>query len=179
LIGLFTLCQYLFGWHLGIDELLFRDSPEAIETSHLGRMAANTAVDFRLLGVALWLLGQKTHRSYWLAQGLSLIVAFISLQAFVGYAYGVKNFYQFGVYTTSMALHTALAFEVLCVGLLYTRPEQGFMQTISSELNGSAIGLSAASGDRPSDDTKCDCRSLNSGLVDSSRSKGKTIRPQL
>jgi len=143
LIGLFTLCQYLFGWHLGIDELLFRDSPEAIETSHLGRMAANTAVNFLLLGVALWLLGQKTHRSYWLAQALSLIVALISLLAFVGYAYGVKNFYQFGVYTTSMALHTALAFEVLCVGLLYTRPDQGFMQTISSELNGSAIGQSS------------------------------------
>ncbi|BAY43952.1 PAS/PAC sensor hybrid histidine kinase [Scytonema sp. HK-05] len=138
-IGLLTLCQYLFGWDLGIDELVFRDSLEAVETSHLGRMGANTAVNFLLSGVALWLLGQKTHRSYWLAQGLSLIVAFISLQALVGYAYGVKNFYQFGVYTTSMALHTALAFGVLCVGVLYTRPEQGFMQTITSELNGGAI----------------------------------------
>ncbi|KAB8319658.1 PAS domain S-box protein [Tolypothrix campylonemoides VB511288] len=139
LIALITLCQYLFGWKLGIDELLFGDSPKAIETSHLGGMEANTAVNFLLLGVALWLLGQKTHRSYWLAQGLSLIVALICLQAFVGYAYGVKNFYQFGVYTTSMALHTALAFGVLCVGVLYTHPDRGFMQTITSELNGGAI----------------------------------------
>ncbi|MBW4634217.1 MAG: PAS domain S-box protein [Iphinoe sp. HA4291-MV1] len=138
-IGLLTLCQYLFGWDLGIDELLFRDSPQAVETSHPGRMGINSAVNFLLSGLALWLMGQKTHRSYWLAQSLSLIVALISLQAFVGYAYGVKNFYRFGVYTTSMALHAALAFGVLCLGVLYTHPDRGFMQTITSELNGGAI----------------------------------------
>ncbi|ARV61933.1 hypothetical protein BZZ01_27895 [Nostocales cyanobacterium HT-58-2] len=137
--GLLTLCQYLLGWNLGIEKLLFAESPQAVATSHPGRMGANTAVNFLLSGVSLWLLGYKTHRSYWLAQGLSLIVALISLQALIGYAYGVKNFYQFGVYTTSMALHTALAFEVLCLGVLYTHPDRGFMQTITSELNGGAI----------------------------------------
>ncbi|NJM71487.1 MAG: PAS domain S-box protein [Scytonema sp. RU_4_4] len=139
LIGLLTLCQYLFGWNLGIDELLFRDSKEAVETFYPGRMGANSAVNFLLSGLALWLLGQKTHRSYWLAQGLSLIVGLISLLAFVGYAYGVKNFYQFGVYTTSMALHAALGFELMCLGVLYTHPDRGFMQTITSTLNGGAI----------------------------------------
>jgi PAS domain S-box-containing protein len=140
LIGFLTLCQYLLGWNLGIDELLYRDSPAAVETFYQGRMGANTATNFLLIGMALWLLAQQTHRSYWLAQGLSLVVAFISWQAFIGYAYRVKNFYQFGVYTTSMALHTALTFGVLCVGVLYNRPERGFMQTIMSELNG---GVSA------------------------------------
>ncbi|WP_246275721.1 PAS domain S-box protein [Brasilonema bromeliae] len=138
-IGLITLCQYLFGWNCGIDELLFRDSPKAVETSHPGRMGANSAVNFLLSGLSLWLLGQKTHRSSWLGQGLSLIVGLISLLTFVGYVYGVKNFYQFGVYTTSMALHTALGFGVLCLGVLYTHPERGFMQTMTSELNGGAI----------------------------------------
>jgi PAS domain S-box-containing protein len=138
-IGLITLCQYLFGWNFGIDELLFRDSKEAVETSHPGRMGANSAVNFLLSGLTLWLLGQKTYPSYWLAQVLSLIVGLISLLAFVGYAYGVKNFYQFGVYTTSMALHTALGFGVLCLGVLYTHPEHGFMETMTSELNGGAI----------------------------------------
>lgn len=136
--ALLTLCQYLLGWNLGIDELLFRDSPEAIDTFYPGRMGINTALNFMLIGVTLWLLGQKTNRSYWLVQGLSLVVALISLQAIVGYAYGVKNFYQFGVYTTSMALHTSLTFELLCLGVLYSRPDCGFMQTITSELTGGA-----------------------------------------
>ncbi|MGH8003074.1 MAG: PAS domain S-box protein [Brasilonema sp.] len=139
ILGLLTFCQYLFGLNLGIDELLFRDSKEAVETFYPGRMGANSAVNFLLSGLALWLLGQKSHRSYWLAQSLSLIVALISLLAFVGYAYGVKNFYQFGAYTTSMALHAALAFEVMCLGVLHTHPDRGFMQTITSTLNGGAI----------------------------------------
>lgn len=143
--GLLTLCQYLFGWNLGVDQFLFPNLLKTVKISHLGRMEANTGVNFLLSGVALWLLGQKNHLSYWLAQGLSLIVALNCLQVFVGYAYGVKNFCQFGVYTTSMALHTALAFEVLCVGVLYTHPERGFMQTIMSELNGGAIGQSPVS----------------------------------
>jgi PAS domain S-box-containing protein len=138
-IGLMSFCQYIFGWDLGIDQFLFRDIPEAVETFHPGRMGANTAINFSLVGTALWLLELKTNRSNWIAQSLSLVVALISLQALIGYAYGVKNFYQFGVYTTSMALHTALTFEMLCLGILYARPESGFMQTITSELNGGAI----------------------------------------
>ncbi|MEC4813402.1 MAG: PAS domain S-box protein [Scytonema sp. PMC 1069.18] len=139
LLGLLTFCQYLFGWNLGIDQFLFRDSLQAVNSFYPGRMAANTAINFLLTGVALWFLERKKNHSYWIAQGLSLVVALISLQVLVGYAYGVKNFYQSGVYTTSMASYTALTFVVLCLGILYTRPDCGFMQTITSELNGGAI----------------------------------------
>ncbi|WP_347566434.1 PAS domain S-box protein [Scytonema sp. UIC 10036] len=139
LIGLLTLCQYILGWNLRIDELLFNDSPDTTDTSHPGRMGANTALNFVLVGGALWLLEQRTNRSDCLAQGLSIVVGLISLQTIVGYIYGVRNFYRLGVYTTSMALHTALTFEVLCVGVLYSRPNTGFMRTITSELNGGAI----------------------------------------
>src|SRR5262245_12713008 len=46
LIGLLTFSQYLFGWDLGIDQLLFRESTEALGTSHPGRMAPTTALGF-------------------------------------------------------------------------------------------------------------------------------------
>ncbi|GAA6615870.1 hypothetical protein NUACC26_016680 [Scytonema sp. NUACC26] len=139
IIGLLTLCQYILGWNSRIDELLFRDSPDASDTSHPGRMGINTALNFVLLGTALWLSGNKTNRSDSWAQGLSVVVGLIALQTIVGYIYGVRNFYHIGVYTTSMALHTALTFVVLCVGVLYIRPNSGFMRTITSELNGGAI----------------------------------------
>ncbi|WP_148662873.1 PAS domain-containing sensor histidine kinase [Scytonema hofmannii] len=138
-IGLLTLCQYILGWNLRIDELLFKDLPNALDTSHPGRMGVNTALNFVLSGVALWLLGQRTNRSDYLSQGSSIVVALISLQTIIGYIYGVRNFYHLGVYTTSMALHTALTFVALCVGVLYIRPNTGFMRTITSELNGGAI----------------------------------------
>jgi hypothetical protein len=45
-ISLFTLLQDIFGWDLGIDGLLFMESPGAIETAVPGRMAPSTALNF-------------------------------------------------------------------------------------------------------------------------------------
>jgi hypothetical protein len=53
MIACLTICEYLFWWNLGIDELLFSDSV-ALATSYPGRMGINTAVNFSLTGVALW-----------------------------------------------------------------------------------------------------------------------------
>lgn len=135
-----TLSQYVFGWNLGIDELLLRDSPNALMTSHPGRMGLNTAVNFLLIGRALELVGEpKTRRSYWYAQIFALIAALICLQAIIGYVYGVDILYGFPPYSTSMALHTALTFTALCVGVLWTHPNEGLMQIVTSETYGGLL----------------------------------------
>jgi len=139
-IAALTLSQDLFGWNLGIDELLLRDSPNALMTSHPGRMGLNTAVNFLLIGRALELVGEpKTRRSYWYAQIFALIAALMSLQAIIGYVYGVDILYGFPPYSTSMALHTALAFTVLCVGVLWTHPDEGLMRIVTSETYGGLL----------------------------------------
>ncbi|GET41025.1 PAS domain S-box protein [Microseira wollei] len=144
-LAILTLSQYLFGWNLGIDELLFRDSPLSPATLQPGRMGLNTAINFSLVGGALWLLhkgesesGQKDNLIL-LAQGLSLVAILIALQAIVGYAYKVEVFYQLSAYSTSMALHTAVTFLVLGVGVLFARPQRGLMKTIVSDLNGGIV----------------------------------------
>jgi len=138
IIGLLTLSEYVFDCNLGIDQLLFQDSPHSLATTFPGRMGANTALSFLLLAGSLLLLERHTSRSYWLAQSLSLVAALISLQVLTSHAYGVRVFDQTSLYTTSMAFHTALTFEVLCLGVLFARPERGWMQTITSDLNGGA-----------------------------------------
>lgn len=141
IIAILTLSQYLFGWNLGVDELLFRDSPISLATSHPGRMGINTAFNFSLLGGALWLLQtgerERGRKDYLIlaAQGLSLVSIVIALQAIVGYAYNVKVFYQLSHYTTSMALHTAVTFLALGVGVLFACPESGLIKTIGGDLN--------------------------------------------
>ena len=124
-IGLLTVCQYLFGWNLGIDELLFRD--KVISASlNPGRMGLNTALNFALIGRAIELLNKPgNHRSYWYAQILPLIAGLVALQAIIGYVYKVTVFQDVVPYTGSMAIHTALTFAVLCVGILWIRPDQG------------------------------------------------------
>ncbi|MDZ7951151.1 PAS domain S-box protein [Nostoc sp. DedQUE09] len=140
IIAALTLCEYLFGWNLGIDELVFRDSQTSIATSHPGRMGANTAVNFILVSVALQILIYlKTYRSYWYAQIIALIATLISFQALMGYAYKVKVLYGLAPYTTSMALHTAVLFLLLSLGILWARAEHGLMRVVTSDSYGGLL----------------------------------------
>ncbi|MBI3950706.1 MAG: response regulator [Acidobacteria bacterium] len=138
LIGLLTLSEYLLGWDLGIDQLLFRNEPGAVATPYPGRMAPHTAFNFLLVGSALLLSLRSRHRDR-LAQALTLLAALISFSVLVGYLYSVG--YSYGPFSsTGMAVDTALAFAVLCVGILHARPDQGLMALIT---NNSPGGLMA------------------------------------
>jgi PAS domain S-box-containing protein len=136
-IGILTLTQYLFGWNLGIDELLFRDF--GLQTQYPGRMGDNTALNFALVGLALCLLESRTRRGDRLVQTATLLAAAIAFLAFIGHAYNVQIFYKFIFYSTSMALHTSLAFFVLCLGILSIQVNRGFMRTLTSDLTGGII----------------------------------------
>ncbi|TAF05081.1 MAG: response regulator [Nostocales cyanobacterium] len=139
-IGLLTIIQYLLGWNFGIDELLFRDLPIVVTTSHPGRMGFNTAFSFFLIGVALYLIIQpKKQHIYWYAQIFTLIAALISLQSLMNYAYKVKVLYGIAVLTTSMALHTALIFMVLSIGILRASSKQGLMRVLTNDSYGGLI----------------------------------------
>jgi hypothetical protein len=82
-IGLVSLGEYLFGWDLGIDQLLFVDSPqEAIRSAGLGLMAPVNILNFFLLGLALILMSwttlhnlcSRTPSPSWVCTGWSSIV---------------------------------------------------------------------------------------------------------
>ncbi|MHC5598877.1 MAG: PAS domain S-box protein [Nostoc sp.] len=135
-----TLCQYSFGWNIGIDELVFRDSPTSIATLYPGRMGVNTALNFLLVSLSLQILiNPKNHRSYWYTQILALIATLISFQALMGYAYKVEVLYGLAPYTTSMALHTAILFSLLSIGILWARAEQGLMKVVTSDTSGGLL----------------------------------------
>jgi PAS domain S-box-containing protein len=134
LLGLLTLSEYLFGWDLGIDQLLFKNS--GVGASPPVRMAPATAVNFVALGLALLLL--DTRRGLLPAQLLTLIVTLISLIALSGYVYGVESLYAIPTYST-MAVHTALAFFVLSFGILFARPDRGLMAIVTSDSLGGVV----------------------------------------
>ena len=79
LMGLLTLSEYLFGWNLGIDQLLFKEPVAAVATSPPGRMAPNTALNFCLLGVALLFLSVDTRHSQWPVQLITLAAALMPM----------------------------------------------------------------------------------------------------
>lgn len=132
LVGLLSLCEYLFNCNFGIDQLLFKEPPGAVGTSHPGRMAPNTAVNFSIIGIALLLLDVESRGGYRPAQFLISIEGIISSLALVGYIYGLLFLYRVIPSYTQMALHTAIAFNLVFVGVLFARPDRGLMAILTS-----------------------------------------------
>lgn len=133
-LGGLTLSQDLGNWDLGIDQLLFPDDLNPVETADPGRMSPIAAFNLTLTGAALWLLTWKTG-PYRLVQGLSLMTGLISLQVLVGYIYGVEPLSSLTAFT-STAIHTALMFLLLSLGVWFAGPTQGWMNLVISRTAG-------------------------------------------
>jgi PAS domain S-box-containing protein len=128
LIGLLTLIQYSFNINLGIDQLVFKESENAIATSSPGRMAPNTALCFFCLGSGLILL---RYRLISIAQTLACGSFLIALVGFVGYVFRISSFYHLAPFT-GMAVHTSMTFLFIGLGVALACPENGWMQEVMS-----------------------------------------------
>jgi signal transduction histidine kinase len=124
-IGLLTLCEFLFGWEPGIDNLIVRDR-HTVHTPHPGRMSPFTALGFLLFGTAFLIMDFETRGGQRPAQWLMLPIFLDGFIALLGHAYGVRSFYHVGPYA-SMALHTAILAVMVSLGFLCARPGKGLM----------------------------------------------------
>jgi PAS domain S-box-containing protein len=130
-LAFLTLSEDIFGWNLGIDQLIFRDL-ETAPANHPGRMSIATAICFVGVGVALLLTVSQRD---WLAHVVAILVSFIALLALLGYFFSAASLYAIFVYS-SMALHTAVAFLLLSLGILCVHPKRGLMTIITSQTVG-------------------------------------------
>ena len=129
LIGLLTLCEYIFGWNPGFDQWLFREPAGAVGTSDLGRMAPEAAMCFVLLAAALWITGglRKTRRTMLASVILSMMVVALALAAGLSYFTPALGSYGwFGL--TIMAMHTAVLFAMLSVAVILISWRQDVLQ---------------------------------------------------
>lgn len=141
-LGLLTLLEYLLGFTLpGIDDLLSWSGISILSATSSPRMAANTAAGFTLAGAALVLAGSSGRRNNLISQVLAISAGIIGALALVGYAYGVYQLTQLTAlnHGVQMALHTAVAFTVLAVGILAARPDQGIMERITENSVGGVL----------------------------------------
>ena len=138
LVGLLTLAEYLLSVNLGIDQMLFTEPPGAIMTPFPGRMGANTAFCFAAAGGALLLLNTQSRKLGHLAEVMTLAAFWLALAGLMGYAYGVAYLTRIAS-ATQMALHTASAFAVLCVGLIAARRSRVFAGMLLSATPGGLL----------------------------------------
>ncbi len=142
LLGAATLVQYIFNINLGIDCLLFYEASKAIGTSNPGRMAPQTAINFLLAGLCLILIDRQTKSGNRPAQYFALLLAIAPIEALIAYSYGVKDLLGVGDYlmVTQMAVHVAISWLFLSLGILMARPNVGLMKIVMSD---SYAGFSA------------------------------------
>ncbi|MBF0344007.1 MAG: PAS domain S-box protein [Nitrospirae bacterium] len=138
IIGALTLFEYLLNVELNIDQLLFKDELLAVMTSHPGRMSPNTAINFVLIGAALFLVDAEMSRGLRPAQLLMLIEGLISFVSVAGYIYSLSIFYSISYYT-AMSFHSSLSFILVFIGILFARPDKGIMAIFVSNSIGGMI----------------------------------------
>lgn len=141
LLGGLTLVEYFFRCDLHIDQLLFIQTAtrDSFGTIAPGRMAFSTALSFFLSGLSLILLKARKQKIQQLAQGLTLVPALIGLIALIGYAYGVTAFTGIIFKLATMALHTAVTFIILSIGILLASPDRTLIQTILADTVGGVM----------------------------------------
>lgn len=133
LIGLLTLGEYLWGWDLGIDQLLVKDLHSSAAPFHVpGRMAFASALNFALLGGALLLLDVNAYRGLQPAPHLIMFVAASNFVTLVAYLYGGAAIHQANPFAT-VAPHAALLYIVLALGVLFARARHRLVCVLSGE----------------------------------------------
>jgi signal transduction histidine kinase len=137
-IGAVTALGYITAWNLGIDQLLFQSQLMTPDGEHFNRIAPNTATQFVLSGLAITLLNARTTGTWRPHEALALCTMVIGLFAVLGYAFGVSPMYSVGPFIP-MALHTALAFLILGVGLLVRYPDSGLISILTSSNMGGML----------------------------------------
>lgn len=138
MIGLLPLTEYLFGWEMGIDTLLFKEPPLTAGTFHSGRMALNTALAFLINGISISLIDIEVRGKYRPSEFLSSTAALIPLTALIGNMYGAYGLFGIGQYT-KMALHTSIIFLMVHACILFARPDRGLMALLTSENAGGIL----------------------------------------
>lgn len=134
-IGALSLAEYIFAADFGIDQLLFREHPVAIETWSPGRMALITSVCFLIVGVALHMIAAEYRRIKRLPDFFLSATALIALFVLLGYAFDERALRNLNMYG-AMALHTAAAFLLICLGSFALRPSEGIVASVFTSAPG-------------------------------------------
>ena len=131
LLSTLTAMQFVLGLDFKIDELIVTDFGNAESSLFPGRMSPIACFCFFLYSISLLTLDERRIRKFQPSSFFILPLFLISFLVLVGYFYGENSFYQIGPYIR-IAWQTALCFFILSVGLLFSRPQDGPVQILTS-----------------------------------------------
>ena len=136
-IGALTLVEYATDVDLGLDQLVVREPNPGTGTSHPGRMAPDSALNFVLLGAA-FLLRDRSARLDRVVQRLSLVAMFVTLLEVTEYLYHA-NILIGVVSRTRMALPALVAFFALGAGFVLATSRHGWASEVVAATAGGQV----------------------------------------
>lgn len=139
LLGVLTLCEYVMQLDFGIDRIFIDDVP-TVSQPFPGRPAPQTSLNFALLGIGL-LSYNRRKPLIRIGQICALTLGANAIVAMTGYIFSTKVFYGFPVYEVAigMAIPTSLAFVLLALSLICSRPRDGMMSLVTSDTQSGGI----------------------------------------
>jgi signal transduction histidine kinase len=130
--GTLTLCEWLFHWNAGIDQLLWTESHPPTDTPP-GRAAILSTVIFITLGSGMISLRLQRFKFGQCCVVLSFMLGLISLY---GHTFGFASFITFGS-TYAIPLPVSLSATFLSIGILAVYSGKGIMPIfVSPNLGG-------------------------------------------
>lgn len=137
LISLWALVESGLSWNFGMAQLTF-SGQAGLATSPSRHMEVGTAIKFTLVGTALLLFTQRHQNFIKIAQSLTLATVIMTIQAMVSHHFDRGILAPSGLHLTT-TLPTTLTFLLLCTGMLFLYPKQGFMQPLMTQSDGGVI----------------------------------------
>ncbi|MEO8173231.1 MAG: ATP-binding protein, partial [Sediminibacterium sp.] len=125
-IASIRLLGYVPSLDIGIDQLLFPDQLNG------NRMAPNTSANFLFVGVSIFFLGRYQKKGFLVSQLFALTALSIALLAVIGSLYTDQRLFRITKYVP-MALHTAISFLLLTIGLLFADSRHAMMSVLTDK----------------------------------------------
>ena len=132
LVSLIFLAEWISGFNIGIDSLLFHDAVVARGGFNPGRIANNSAAVFLFESMGLLLLANDRGDGRYKAQMFAFAGILVSTIALAGYLFDVPILYS-PTPGMGMALFTALLHVLVCVGVLMAQNERGLPAILVDE----------------------------------------------
>jgi PAS domain S-box-containing protein len=132
LIGLLSLSQYLFGWNLGIDQLIWKEVPAT--TSFPGRMSLMSSFNFLLLGTLFLILLGKIKTPNLIVPILLFIISG-SFTVIFNHLF-INSFLSYIPFLNLCSLHSTILFLVICAGIFFGSPLRNIHFSFRTKLTG-------------------------------------------
>jgi PAS domain S-box-containing protein len=133
LAGALNLSEYISGTSLGVDELFWKDDPQPANTTYPGRMSISTALYF--IALAFIFLTIQNKRYHFIIQALLiLMVPWVTLVLF-NYVFD-GSFLSDIPPLSKTAIHTALLFLLLCIGIFRSAALQHLTYSFQKKISG-------------------------------------------